>query len=82
MALLNIFLPLVDKALNQLSTEQNIKLGFRACKILPLNPKVMDEKTWPLKIYIGTNNNEEDENNTYHTMDMIIVDNVMNNLLL
>jgi hypothetical protein len=42
----------------------------------------MDDKIWLLKIYIGIKNNEENESNTYHIMDMIIVNNVTNNLFL
>jgi hypothetical protein len=71
----------VGKALNQSLTKYNIKLGFKACKILLLNIKVMDDKIWPLKIYVGIKNNEENESNTYHIMDMITVNNVTNNLL-
>jgi len=34
-------------------TKHQVRLGFKACKILPLDPKVMDDKIWPFKIYIG-----------------------------
>jgi hypothetical protein len=35
----------VDKAIDQLLTKDNIRLGFRATSIWPLNLKAIDERT-------------------------------------
>ncbi len=47
----------VDKALNQSLTKQNIKVQFKRIGIWPFNPKVMQNKTQPLNIYILGNSN-------------------------
>jgi hypothetical protein len=35
----------VDKALNQLLTKQNIKVGCKGTRIWPFKPKAMENKT-------------------------------------
>ncbi len=45
----------VDQALKQSFIKQNIKSRFRITCIWPLNPKAMDNKTKPSKVYTTTN---------------------------
>jgi hypothetical protein len=45
----------VDQALEQSFTKQNIKFRFRITCIWLLNPKVMDNKIKPLRVYTTTN---------------------------
>jgi hypothetical protein len=42
----------VYKALDQSLSKKNIKSGFKAIGIQPLNPKAMDEKTKPSEVYM------------------------------
>jgi hypothetical protein len=42
-------------------TKQNFKERFSVIKIWPFNPMTMDDKTLPLNIYITTNNNESNK---------------------
>ncbi len=44
----------MDKAIDQLLTKDNIRLGFRVTNIWPLNLRTMDKKTKLLMIYIKT----------------------------
>ncbi len=54
----------VNQALKQSFIKQNIKYRFKITCIWPLNPKAMDNKTKPSKVYTTTNvsnvGNEED----------------------
>jgi hypothetical protein len=54
----------VNHALKKSLTKQNIKSGFRTIDIWSLNPKAMDNKIRPSKIYIVANmNNVRNEKN-------------------
>jgi hypothetical protein len=52
-----MFVGWVDKALDQLLTKQNIKVGFRETRIWPFNLKTMENKTQLSNIYIIGNSN-------------------------
>ncbi len=57
----------VDQALEQSLSTKNIKSKFRSTSIWPINPKVMDSNTKPLKVYttiININNVRSEENYT------------------
>jgi hypothetical protein len=41
----------VDITLNQLLSKQNIKVGFKTTRIWPLNPRAMDNRNRPDKLY-------------------------------
>jgi hypothetical protein len=41
--------------------QKNIKSGFKITKIWPLNPKAMDHKTKPSKVYTTTPTNISNE---------------------
>jgi len=44
----------VDRTIYQSLIKKNIKVGFKVVGIWPFNPKVMDNKTQPSKIYTTT----------------------------
>jgi len=46
-----------DEAIEQSFTKKNTRSRFRTTKMWPLNPKVMDNKTRPSKVYIVVNLN-------------------------
>ncbi len=54
----------VDRALNWSLSKQNIKIGFKTTGIWPLNPRGMDNRSKPSKLYIVESNmdisNDED----------------------
>jgi hypothetical protein len=48
-------------------TQKNIKFGFKTTGIWPINPKAMDNKTRPSKVYIiviNINNSKSEKNYT------------------
>jgi hypothetical protein len=47
--------------------KQNIKYGFKTTCIWPLNPKAMDNKIRPLKVYTTTNMNNAGSKEDYTT---------------
>jgi hypothetical protein len=47
--------------------KQNIKYGFKTTCIWPLNPKTMDNKIRPLKVYTTTNMNNVGSEEDYTT---------------
>jgi hypothetical protein len=58
------FVDWVDEALGMALCKGNIKNGFQVTKIWPLNPKVIDGRTKPIKLYtVDYNNNTSDEDN-------------------
>lgn len=54
----------MDKALQQCLKKQNIKFGFRVCRIWPLNFVGMVGKFGPNEVFTATK--EEDLGNSYH----------------
>jgi hypothetical protein len=57
----------VNQALKKSLTKQNIKSGFRTIGIWPLNPKTMDNKIRPSKVYTITNMNNVGNEKNYTT---------------
>ncbi len=56
----------VDQAIDQSPTKKKIKVGFKAIGIWPFNPKTMDNKTEPSKIYTtNTINNHGGDQKEY-----------------
>jgi hypothetical protein len=53
----------VDKILNQSLFKQYIKSGFKDTRIWLLNPKAMDHKTGPFKVYTSTLTNISNNDN-------------------
>jgi hypothetical protein len=45
----------VDKVLDQAFSRKNIVLGFKSTRILPLEPKAMDERKRPNNLYTIVN---------------------------
>ncbi len=58
----------VDQAINQSLTKKNIKVGFKATCIWPFNPKAMDNKIQPSKIYTATNINNHGSDQEEYTL--------------
>jgi len=63
----------MDKALDQSLTKHNIRIGFRAIGIWPLNLRVMDNRTQPSNLYttianvnIKKREGEDDYNSNEH----------------
>ncbi len=50
-------------------TKKNIKVGFKAIGIWPFNPKAMDNKTQPSKIYTTTSINNHWNDQKEYTLD-------------
>jgi hypothetical protein len=50
-------------------TKKNIKVGFKAIGIWLFNPKAMDNKTQPSKIYIATSINKHGNYQEEYTLD-------------
>ncbi len=55
----------VDKALQQSLKKENIKFGFKVCKIWPLNSISMARKFGPSEVFTTTK--EKDPRNSYHS---------------
>lgn len=55
----------VDKPLQQSLKKQNIKFGFKVCKIWPLNFATMARKFGPNEVF--TLAKEENPGNSYHS---------------
>jgi len=55
----------VDKGLRQSLKKENIKFGFKVCKIWPLNFASMAKKFVPSEVF--TTMEEEDPRNSYHS---------------
>ncbi len=60
----------VDQVLEQPFTKKTL-FGFRVMRIWPLNPKAMDNKTKPLKVYTITNMNNARNENDYTTKEEV-----------
>jgi hypothetical protein len=59
----------VDHTIDQSFTKKNIKVGFKATCIWPFNPKAMDNKIRPSKIYITININNHESDKKEYTLD-------------
>jgi hypothetical protein len=59
----------VDKALDQLLTKHNIKVGFKGIGIWPFNPKAMEKKTQPTNVYIIGNSNGDQGGEDQYSLD-------------
>jgi len=57
----------VDQAINQSLTKKNIKSGFKVIGIWPFNPKAMDSKIRPSKIYTITSINDHGSDQEVYT---------------
>ncbi len=69
----------IDNAIDQSFTKKNIKAMFKATCIKPFNPKAMNNKIQPSKIYIITNINNHESDQEEYTLDEEVITIKVNN---
>ncbi len=55
--------------LGSITNQQNSKAGFRRRKIWPFNPKIMENKTPPTKVYASRNSNGGQQGEYHYSSD-------------